>query len=110
MVDLVFQPEWWEQVKDGRKRQTIRPYRNFIYRVGMKVRGIKHRFKPRSRDNVLFESRLTFAEPRYWHEVAFDEETARLDGFKNSGELREWFHKRYGDIPSKSRWWVLRWG
>jgi hypothetical protein len=112
VVDLAFQPEWWDLVRRGVKRQTVRPYRGprSLKRAGQRIRCIKNRFKPRDSDNVLHEDVIKEVKLLTWHEIINSPEIVEADGFPSRNAMVNWFVREYGALPlDQSVWQVIRW-
>ena len=95
------------EVKRGKKRQTIRRHRKRPIKVGDTLYLYWHL---RRKDCHLLRVEKcveTFTEP--WGVLKVSEDIAKHDGFKSATEMCEWFN-RTQDLPDdKELFDVIRW-
>jgi hypothetical protein len=115
MICKKFKPRFAPLVRDGRKRQTIRPTPKGTWpQVGDEFRGEEWSGKPyRSKVNILCHGTVTAAVAC---EVCVDgialsesdynllgspshEQIAAADGFSSFEELKQWFLDEHGALP-----------
>lgn len=102
-----------DKVREGSKKQTIRlagTYSNL--KVGMKVHCYSTKKVPGMRrpvlDKLLHVGTCTEITLTSWASIKNNDETARLDGFSSSVEMREWFEQHY-NIEDETSLKVIRW-
>ena len=80
-----------DEVKDGKKRQTIRRHRTQPIKVGDTLYLYWHL---RQKDcHLLRVEKCTETFTKPWGILKDSEEIAKRDGFNSSAEMREWFNK-----------------
>jgi len=104
----------FDKVRNGEKKQTIRPYENYVHlKRGdkihcystRKVEGVRRRIT----DELLYVGKVTVVVVALWKDIRGNYVIARRDGFKDSSEMQSWFTSKYGDIPSDRRFRLIRW-
>lgn len=95
-----------EEILSGEKRQTIRkPWKRQI-KVGDKLYLYWHL---RQKDCELLKvTKCVFTARVRWSLIRDHKGIARLDGFKDSAEMREWFEKKYKPKPD-DLFDIIRW-
>lgn len=119
-MQLTFKKEFAEAVKNGSKRQTIRPEGNRKYRRNQKLTLVTSgRFAPKERlaEGVLTDiQRLTIdpvnemvhLEGLYLKEGQI-KALAKADGFPNPDKFFKWFKNEYGDACPLMAFQLIRW-
>ena len=84
-----------EKVRNGTKRQTIRPANTYPkLRVGGKIHcySIKKVVGARRPvlDELLYVGEVIEIKPVTWQEIKDDEDVAQRDGFTNAQAMRTW--------------------
>lgn len=96
-----------EEVKDGRKRQTIRIHRKRPIKTGDALYLYWHL---RRRDcELLREAPCTETFSRTWAEIRDNEDIARRDGFKSAAEMRNWVNEKNKDLSENQLLDIIRW-
>ena len=104
----------FDKVRKGLKKQTIRPAEMYHHlKVGDKVhcystKKVKGVSRPVT-DELLYEGVCTDVSVFFWWQIKNDSGLAKLDGFTGSKEMREWFTKKYGEIPNSKQFRVIGW-
>jgi hypothetical protein len=96
-----------DEVKDGKKRQTIRKHRKRPIKVGDTLYLYWHL---RQKDCHLLRIAKcveTFTQP--WRILKASEEIAKRDGFNSSKEMREWFNDTKYPPCNEDLFDVIRW-
>jgi hypothetical protein len=96
-----------DEVKDGKKRQTIRKHRKRPIKVGDTLYLYWHL---RREDCYLLRVAKcveTFTQP--WAILKVSEEIANRDGFNSSGKMREWFNQTPQSPNDEELFDVIRW-
>jgi hypothetical protein len=95
------------EVKNGKKRQTIRKQRKRPIKVGGTLYLYWHL---RRKDcHLLRKAKFveTFTKP--WDFLKVSEDIAKRDGFGSSKEMREWFNSTQDLLDDKEMFDVIRW-
>lgn len=107
---------FFDKIRSGEKKQTIRPYEYYIHlKKGDKIHcyATKAVRFGRSRRPVLgellYEGVVTKIRVCRWSSIKYDDHIARLDGFKDAKEMRKWFKAKYPDISPDKRFRIIRW-
>jgi hypothetical protein len=96
-----------DEIKDGTKRQTIRRHLKHSVKVGDTLYLYWHL---RKKDcHLLRVEKCLEAFTKPWGSLKFSEDMAKRDGFKSSGEMREWFNKTYRSLDDEELFDVIRW-
>ena len=96
-----------DEVKDGKKRQTIRRQRKQPIKVGDSLYLYWHL---RRKDcHLLRKAKCfeTFTKP--WRMLKVSEDIAKRDGFKSAAEMCEWFKKSQSALSDEALLDVIRW-
>jgi hypothetical protein len=96
-----------DEVKDGKKRQTLRRHRKQPIKVGDTLYLYWHL---RRKDcHLLRKAKCieTFTQP--WGTLKVSEEISKLDGFNSSAEMRAWFNKTHQTLNDDELFDVIRW-
>ena len=96
-----------DEVRDGKKRQTIRRNRKRPVKVGDTLYLYWHL---RQKDcHLLRVEKCVETFTNSWGILKVSEDVAKLDGVKSSSEMREWFYKTYLSPDDKELFDVIRW-
>ncbi len=96
-----------EEVKDGRKRQTIRVHRKHPIKAGDLLYLYWHL---RRKDcEHLRDALCTETFSRTWAEIKNDEDIAKRDGFKNAADMQRWFNEKHKGIEETKLLDIIRW-
>jgi hypothetical protein len=107
--------DFFDKVRSGEKRQTIRPASSYKHlRVGGRIHAYSTKRVEGVRrpvlDELLYEGVCKEILVRPWKEIKNDELLAVRDGFDSARAMRIWFIERYGGEPSDdSMWRIIRW-
>ena len=96
-----------DEVKNGKKHQTIRRHRKQPIKVGDTLYLYWHL---RRKDCHLLRTAKcieTFTKP--WRELKVSEDIAKRDGFKSAAEMCHWFKKSKGSPADEELFDVIRW-
>jgi hypothetical protein len=125
MIVKMFQPQFVPLVRDGRKKQTIRPRPNkpkYLPKVGQTISCRHWKGKPyRSIQLEIIKSVIVFVEfvevtvlgvgmkESSYHLIGAPthDEIAKADGFEHFAAMRFWFLKQHGFLPFKGI--LIRW-
>lgn len=104
----------YDKIKNGTKKQTIRPYETYVYSaIGdrihcystKKVEGIRRRIL----DELLYLGTVTSVKLTFWYGIKFNEAIAQLDGFESCDEMIRWFTNRYGPDIDDKKFRIIQW-
>ena len=104
----------FDRVRKGRKKQTIRPVDAYKQlKVGdkvhcystKKVKGVRRPVL----DELLYVGVCSEILKVAWKTIKDDKAVARMDGFKDSDEMKRWFAKKYRDLTDDKLFKVIRW-
>jgi len=104
-----------DKVRSGEKKQTIRPFEDYRHlKVGNKV----HCYSTEKREGVkrpvlkelLYVGVCTeIIAPILYKDFMLDDQIAKLDGFKDAEDMRQWFLKQYPDLNLYKIFRIIRW-
>lgn len=98
---------FYDGVRDGAKRQTVRRHCKRPVKVGDTLYLYWHL---RRKDcHLLRKAKCveTFTEP--WRVLKVSEEIAKRDGFKSAAEMCHWFKKSKGSPADEELFDLIRW-
>jgi hypothetical protein len=96
-----------DEVKDGKKRQTIRRHRKQPIKVGDALYLYWHL---RRRDcHLLRKAKCIESFSKPWRMLKVYEDIAKRDGFNSSKEMREWFNKNHQAPNDEELFDIIRW-
>jgi hypothetical protein len=104
----------YDKIRSGEKRQTIRPAEQYRHlHIGDKVHCYSTKRKKGVRrpvtNELLCRGFCVEIIVKTWKRIKNDEKTAKLDGFANAEEMREWFQKKYQRLPDHKLLRIIKW-
>ena len=102
-----------EKVKNGEKKQTIRPCQNYRR---LKVADAVHCYSTERRagtrpvtKELLYRGICIQNKETTWGAIKNNEDIAWLDGFLSAKEMRQWFEKQYPRLHDTSCFRIIQW-
>lgn len=104
----------FDKIRDGSKKQTIRPFHNYQrLEIGNAIHCYSTKKVSYSKrpilDELLYKGKVTEIFVVIWDEIQDNDEIAKLDGFRDSQEMRMWFEQKYGVVPEDKNFRIIRW-
>jgi len=96
-----------DKLLSGEKTQTIRLHRKHPIKLG-EILYIYWRLRTKQCEK-LFEAHCTSMDTHPFREIAYDETIARLDGFKDSEEMRACLTTMHPKLMTDTLVDVIRW-
>lgn len=97
-----------DQVRNGEKKQTIRPLRSDHWLKQEEGDRLVGYWKQRSEAEKLFDSEFS-EDPYVTTPADWTEELAQLDGFDTLEDMLDWFKSKYGEKYRNKKFVVIRW-
>jgi len=104
-----------DKVRSGEKKQTIRPFETYqnleigdpvhCYSVEKRV-GVR---RPVLKELLYVGTCTEIIAPIMYDHFKWNEQTSKLDGFKDTEEMRRWFESKYPDLYPGKLFRIIRW-
>jgi len=103
-----------DKVRNGTKKQTIRPinkYRNLS--EGKKVhcystKKVSYSNRP-ILDQLLYVGICTKITETTWEKIKSNNEIAKLDGFEDAKDMQQWFTLKYPSLTDDTMLKIIQW-